>query len=90
MGLVNIFKPLSTFLLAGPVINLNNIDNLFPLKKIGNAGNQTRAPGSRRRCAKHCAMVPRNFNFCVGLFDASNFNPAQRFWYYSRAKEKFV
>ena len=41
MGLIKIFKPLITSLLAVSMINLNNINIFFLWKNIGNAGNQT-------------------------------------------------
>ena len=38
MGSINIFKPLSTFLQAVPLINPSNIDNFLLWKKLGMLG----------------------------------------------------
>ena len=41
MGLINMFKPLPTFLSPVQLINLSNIDNFFLWIFFGNAGNWT-------------------------------------------------
>ena len=47
MGLLNIFKPLSTFPQAALLINISNIDKFFPLKNFaGTLGIKPGAGGS--------------------------------------------
>ena len=58
MGFINIFKPLSTILLAAPLINLNNIDNISTEKKLVTLGIKPRAAGSGRKYANHGALLP--------------------------------
>ena len=57
MGLIDIIKPLSTFLLAAPIINLNNMDNFFLWKFLGMLGIEPRAAGSGRK-AFLCRPLP--------------------------------
>ena len=57
MCLINIFKPLSTFLLPAPLINISNVNNCFPLKYFWYAGNQTQGSWIQKEVC-HCAMLP--------------------------------
>ena len=45
MGSANIFKPLSAFLQAAPLMNLSNIDNFLSEIIFGKAGNRIRGLG---------------------------------------------
>ena len=58
MGFINIFKPLSTILLAAPLINLSNIDNFSTEKKLGTLGIKPGAAGSGSKYANHGALLP--------------------------------
>ena len=58
MGLISIFKPLSTFILAVPLINLSNIDNFFQLHFLGTLEIKRLAAGSGSKYVNHCAVRP--------------------------------
>ena len=58
MGLINIFKIISTFFKPAPLINLSNIDNFFSDKLLRRQGIKPRAAGSVSKDANHFAALP--------------------------------
>ena len=58
MGLFNIFKPLSTFILSVLLIHLSNIDHFSTEIFLGNAGNQTQGCWVRSKYATSVLCSP--------------------------------
>ena len=58
MGLINIFKPLSTFLLPAPLINLSNINNFSSEIILGMRGIKPWGAGWEASMLPQCNAAP--------------------------------